>query len=408
MKRYNVLWLEDEIEKVEAFIDLAGLGGIDLDQVDTVSEFKAKLNKDISLYDAAILDAQGVNDSSEEHATLNAVLNAIEAINELKSQKVLPYFILSGQLGEGENQSAKELLGKDKIYIKSRDEDRLLIDVVNAADQQEDTQIRHKYHRVFEVCTEKYIGEKNKGALLNLLLFLNSNEVYDEEKLNSIRKIFEAVLYGCKRKGLIHDKCYNDGKLNITAALKFLTGEKTYVPNYKSYKFILQGPECMSEFIYSMASHIREVTNAGSHFEDDIQVDESEKIKSKLKLSMLTQQVSSPYLVKSLIYELCDLLLWFKSYVDENPDFNTSKSRWNDLTQRKLDTPESQLKVDDVCQIEQDKDGHYYCRDSVLAWSYVKDNNKVGDSIKIKEIRSNNNAKTRHKYPYFVIKYSNA
>ena len=119
MKRYKVLWLEDEINKVEGFFDIAEMDSVFLDHVETVNELKFKLmgNKIIT-YDAAILDARGVIESLEERPTLRAVLQANEYIDSLKSVKVLPKFVLSAQLSGDENINIREMLGEENIFIK--------------------------------------------------------------------------------------------------------------------------------------------------------------------------------------------------------------------------------------------------------------------------------------------------
>ena len=95
------------------------LNGINLIHVESVSEFKDKLKSDLNTIDACILDAMGVMKSKEEVPSLKAIGQATSYINEMKAQKYLPYYILSGKLGYEENKAAVEMLGADKIYTKS-------------------------------------------------------------------------------------------------------------------------------------------------------------------------------------------------------------------------------------------------------------------------------------------------
>ena len=318
MKRYKVLWLEDEINKVEGFFDIAEMDRIFLDHVETVNELKFKLmgNKIIT-YDAVILDARGVIESLEERPTLRAVLQANEYIDSLKSVKVLPKFVLSAQLSGDENINIREMLGEENIFIKSKDEERLISTLKKEADKQIETQIRHENYLLFKVL-ENYDEEVVK-TFMKILLGVNkgTNGFDDELYFTQLRIILERVFRKANEIGLLHDNCVQKAgsQVNLTDASLFLAGEDT----------LHSGVRCrISHFPKLIANNVKNIlltTGAASH---TTEVD----ITKNIDVLEYRKTVQSSYLLYSLAYELMDVLIWFDSYSKANSDVARNKSYW--------------------------------------------------------------------------------
>lgn len=321
MKRYKVLWLEDEINKVEAFFDMAEMENIELDHVETVNEMKSKLiGKKIVTYDAAILDAKGVIESLEEIPSLRAVQEAIEYINGLNNVKVLPKFILSAQLGGDENGNIREMLGEENIYIKTRDEEKLLSNLKVEADKQIETQIRHENYMLFKVLDE-YEEEVGKTFMQVLLGIKNGINGFDDELyFTHLRIILEHVFRKANNIGILHDNCVQRGgsRVNLTDASLFLAGEDTLHSRVRCR--ISHFPKIIAENI----KNIIFITGAASH---TTEVD----ITKNIDVLEYRKTVQSPNLLFSLGFQMIDVLLWFDKYSQQNSNVDVNKSYWQEI-----------------------------------------------------------------------------
>jgi hypothetical protein len=199
MAKYKVLWLEDEQEKMDAFFDLASNVDIELILVETFKELKEKvLTESKNFFDAIILDAFGLIESKSEKTSLRALNLAIQFITEHKSKDLIPYFVLSAYLGEDDNKSVRDLLGSEKIYIKTNDEKKLLSDILESIPRKVENQLKFKYQSVFEACGENYLDQEKR--IFKLLRYVESNDIHDEVddpeyNLTTLRKIIESLFY---------------------------------------------------------------------------------------------------------------------------------------------------------------------------------------------------------------------
>jgi hypothetical protein len=86
-----------------------------------------------------------------------------------------------------------------------------------------------------------------------------------------------------------------------------------------------------------------------------------------------------------------DILLWFKSFVDKNPDVEINKKLW-----REKELPGG--------IIEQDDSKNFFC-DKYLLNKSLMENFKIGDSIVITKESENIKPYTMKTYPKFAITY---
>src|SRR5699024_6086643 len=60
---------------------------------------------------------------------------------------------------------------------------------------------------------------------------------------------------------------------------------------------------------------------------------DGQHIKKNLKLHVdeYITQTKSPYLFRSLTFQLLDILIWFKNFIDQNPEPEQNKKLWKEL-----------------------------------------------------------------------------
>lgn len=305
MKRYKVLWIDDEPEKQDGFLESAYLEGLDINYFKTSKLGVDELVKNVELYDAIILDAMGFNETEDEKASLTGLFNLIKTINSLSDRKKIPYFIYSGHLDKDENSSAREMLAQETIFVKSRDNHLLFETIKNEANQQIDTQLRHKYNHVFEVVENNYINSNNRNRLLKIVKNLEDKRSMSSEDLfTPLRKLLE------KMQSKLVEIGYMPEDLSLNSMVYFLRCE------HFGYNFTVK--EIAPPVILSILDHLIPILQDGSHDKDNL----------NLFVDNHTQNYKSGFLYKSACYQVFEVLEWFKSFVDEHPGIDINKSLW--------------------------------------------------------------------------------
>jgi cold shock CspA family protein len=299
---YNILWIDDEHETLTGTKGRAKRNGINLIPFKSLNSGMDELERNYPYYDGVLLDAkffENEDDIKGSEDTYN-VHRAKERLLQLKKKFVV--FVLTGQSEAYEDKTFKKAF--TKVYKKGSDNemDRLFSDIKLAASTQEDTQIRHSYKRVFDVCTEKYIGELAGQDILNLIKVQDETNI--ENHFNIIRKVVEDLFTAFHKFNLLPAEFVRPiVALNQTSI--FLAGQDQYENTdavYKQHKHLQEThlPKQISTYLRGILS----VTQAGSHRSD---------------IDLYVNTIKTPFLLKSIFFQLLDVLAWFKMFVDANP-----------------------------------------------------------------------------------------
>lgn len=318
MKKYNVLWIEDEPEKQDGFEDQAFLEDVFLFQFSTSKSGIEELQANLESYDAIVLDAKGFEESEDELAGLSGLQNSIKAINALSVKK--PYFIFSGYLDQEEYGVARDMLKNEEIFKKGSDNQRLFQRIKEEADKQIDTQIRHENQLLFNAI-EDY-SKDDKKTILQILKAVKTggSDLSDNLYFTPIRLILEQMFRKANKVGLVHDKCVQvkGNQVNLTESSKFISGQDCDILKVRSTQ--THTPKIIADhiknllFITGTASHTSEVN-----------------VTKNLDVQAYREEINSPYLLYSLLFMLSDVLIWFHQYASKNGDEVTNKGFWEDL-----------------------------------------------------------------------------
>lgn len=299
---YNILWIDDEHESLSSTKGRAKSNGINLIGFKSLNSGMSELERNYPFYDGILLDAkfyENDDDIAGSEDTDN-VHRAKERLLQLN--KKFEVFVYTGQAEAFEDKTFNKAF--KRVYKKgsSEERDRLFNDIKLAAATQEDTQIRHSYKRVFDVCTEKYVGEFAGQDILNLLKV--NNETNIDNHFNSIRKIIEDLFIAFNKFNLLPPE-FVTPSVALNQSSIFLAGQDQYETTdeaYKQYKHLQEThlPKQIANYLRRILS----VTQTGSH-------------RSEIDLHVKT--IKTPFLLKSVFFQLLDVLVWFKMYVDSNP-----------------------------------------------------------------------------------------
>ena len=130
---------------------------------------------------------------------------------------------------------------------------------------------------------------------------------------NALRQILESFLRAANRKGLLHDRCLPGGKLNVAAAIHFMCGDETYIHNNPGVKFKSEA-NLFPELLQENVKLIWKAASERSH--------QSEARKEYCEF------IDTPFLLYSIAYLLCDVLIWFGKYVEAHPDPEMNRQLW--------------------------------------------------------------------------------
>lgn len=298
---YNILWIDDEHETLSGTKGRAKRNGINLIPYKSLDGGMSELERNYPYYDGVLLDAKFFENEDDEAGSEDTYASFRAKDRILQLPKKFEIFILTGQAEAYEDRTFKKAF--TKVYEKGKDEDvnRLFSDIKEAAKGQLDTQLRHSFKRVFDLCTERYVGELAGQDLLNLLKVTDESDI--DNDFNTIRKIIEDLFTAFHKYNLLPIEFVSPG-VALNESSKFLAGKSSDGSLFTEKGFQHLEETHLPQQVASYIRSILSITQAGSH---------------RSNIDKFVKQVRTPYLFKSVLYQLMDVLVWFKMYVDGNP-----------------------------------------------------------------------------------------
>lgn len=279
MNKYKILWIDDQYELLSELMERCEvMNGFEITKCRFAKEGMNTFENHLEEWSAVILDAKVLMESLNEVPNLTGLRYCRDRINELKPRRYVPMFVFTGQPDLISNELFENLV--DKYYSKGDDDDQLIEDIISAADLQEETQIIHKHQTVFDVWPE------SKHDLLRILKVLEKEDWQNNSVLNDIRKIMSDIMFRLNDRGLcteIHD----GSNLNACSRMLCLPYMETIIPVY------------IQRAIHTCVA----VTNPGSH---------------RTKTDSDVKDNKAPYLIRSLIYNMLDILYWCRCLPPED------------------------------------------------------------------------------------------
>jgi hypothetical protein len=315
---YQVLWIDDEYLELSEFSKDAADNGIVLLGFKSVDEGIQHLKQHLEQIDAVLLDARVFlhKEQAAGTGTVAALSEARTQIDRLSGQRHIPQFVLSGQKGVIDDENFK--LTYKNFYKKGSPEetDRLFHDIKAESDEQQHTQMRHRYADAFAACTDRCVSERAGRLLYEALVALNESQLThgDDLKINTLRQILEEVCIAACRHHLLPPKCVDSGQVNLTGSGKLLAGETAKIAGANRSMTIRLLPDVLAELINTLVN----LTHNASH---------ASASGTSSRLLDLRTRVRTPYLQAALTYQVLDLLVWFKALLDD-PELHNFQNKW--------------------------------------------------------------------------------
>lgn len=366
---HTVLWIDDESN--EEFKNLAYDGyGLEIIDKTCYNDGIAWLKENLGICDAVILDVncKSSDDPTEVESMESFTSNLQQVTSLCKEGGFIPWLVYSGGSYEGKGalnyviKTEKVRYGRKEYYDKPSDRHILFEDVVFNIENRVSTAIRHKYSEAFTL-------EAAHTNLVKILSTLEEGDTRNTGVFNIIRDVM----------GNIMDRCYNLG----LCAVKF-TG--TNLSECSRFLGKTEMGELIPCYIQRSIHSVCDVSNNGSHGPSE----NAENLVVKEDVG----KGKAPYLIRSTVYELLNILVWLNSV----PSDDASIMERSLFTEGLLG---SQPIEGFIGTVEQDENGNYHCGEYLLNSRFTP---PVGEPVKLSNTRSNK-SDSKHKYPFFAGKW---
>lgn len=208
-----------------------------------------------------------------------------------------------------------------EYYSKNVDNEMLYKRIKVHARKSPRLQIQKMYKDVFDAIEECGIDDMGYNALEDLLIPIHFPDTIESkdynDKFEKAREVLEYVFRSMAIHGLLPDwgKQVNFTWSSIILSGKNATNSKGEIV-YKSYKRIL--PEAMSKTMKVIVNILPPFCHSENSTEEDIS-----------KKEYMERIQSSTFLLKSFTFQLCDLILFYRSYICEHPDEERNRLEWD-------------------------------------------------------------------------------
>lgn len=311
MKRYNIVWADDEIQfLVDDFtkenLEEEGLYIIGKathsEELDKVLEALCKTNS-IHKPDAVIVDANfGKRNIRVDDKSTSGLRHSFSLMEKHSS---IPFFlytkrkeeILKNEYSEGELDYFE---GQNRWFEKgSVGFDRLVKRIKEVVDEQASPEfiLRNRYFREFQIA--QHIPGAEATLLKGLLVEMGEEHVDSIDYFTSLRKVIEGMFEVCKFRKIIPE---------ITE----LNGCCTFLENKHNDYFIVEGERIMHEALVYALRYALDMTQDASHNRE----------KLKLKTDEYARDVNSNHLFNSILHIIMDLILWYGDKMDTDSERN--------------------------------------------------------------------------------------
>lgn len=278
--RLNILWVDDM--PTEEFMDEAYENGLEITPATCVNSGLDALKDTSKSWDAIILDANcKITEDEQEQPTLKALKKAMEDL--LHQRTSIPWFVYTG--GDYEGVEHLEYIIKEReydnrlFYEKPKQRYELYDKIKDVVANSKIYTIKQKYA---PVCS----FYKDYDLIELLVEFEEEAIITDTSVPNKVRQIIEWMMRYCEEKGVLPIPFTGSNIANCSRAISEL---KQLVPIHvaRSLHFCV------------------DICNDGSH---------------DMEVSSYLASAEAPYLNKSLILNLLNILQWCPSLQRYNKD----------------------------------------------------------------------------------------
>lgn len=348
----QVLWVEDDPEITLIYPMEAAQYGIELVPYNCWEAAEKALEEDFNRWSAIVLDAKCKykHNSHDNAATfLTQAMHAIDTICA-KYHRILPWYVLSG----GSEEELNDLIidsreqwdgdwNKKKYYSKTTDRAILFHRIPYHAKISPEMQIRLIYYPdVFKAINKARLDDDVEVYMEDLLVPIHQtqdpNADYNDN-MTKIRKCIELIFQSMASHRILPSKEENGqyvlhdiltdkrGSINTTWCSKCISGLKISIKN-NNVDTIVSGDCILPPVLKESFARLIEISASYEHAENK-QANDEQKQNSRHTAEFLLDVNNAPYLLRGMTMELCNIILWYASYLEKNKDEEINALKWN-------------------------------------------------------------------------------
>ena len=365
IRDYNVIWIDDEWDKMMEFKDECEDLHIHLQPYSYQKAAMEELDKHPNSWDAILLDGEIKDKSEHEEPSTKGLLKALMYLAE--KHKQIPRFISTGK----DKVKNNEMLKDEHIYIKDIDDEKLFDDIRNTIDNIERFKVKLLYKDVIEL-----LGNINKDvceSIISIFVKMHNpdSDISFDSKLyyNQIRQALECVYIVANKNGVIPDECLSGDRPNIDQCYRYLVGDPAF---HAGVRYGQQGEYVVPEYIGAMMAMIKNIGNEFSH------PNENNK---------------THYLLYSLALNLFEIANWMFRYIEKHPNREENLKKCTRIEKPTNDDMEGLVEVQKIYHI-----GRKFGVNS----GFILKNGLLGKKVKIMKYGANADENLSKLYPFFA------
>lgn len=289
---YTILLVDDDTIYAKSLIENAFEDfGIELKHKEDWESAYSELLTHPEKYQALILDAKGKLTKDDASESMSHIVKALQDLKRMEGQGFfIPYVVSTGYIDD----SVFALIREEKVFSKGREEEMFnyLIDTIKVLPEDK---IRKSNEDIFLIFSTGLLAPELGKVLLDTLVFAEhpSWKRAPENLFNPVRKIVESIFLKLKSINKIDVRCFPEKKINLKACIDYLNGDPVIINTMR-----FPGTKTTPAHINSALLYIYYTTGTFSH-------------------AYLGSESVSPYAIRSVSMALCEVLYWFKSYIED-------------------------------------------------------------------------------------------
>ena len=269
-----------------------------------------------------ILDARGQVDDRSPGEDIAHLHQARTDLAEWRGQQIhIPYVICTGF-----DEGATANLRNEKRYLKGH-EAEMYADIKLIVDRSSEAVLRSRYADVLAVFKLPCFDPAAESLFMHTLLYVEQGDRSGRDRffMNPTRQVLEHWFQAAYRCGFLPNQLVRPD-LNQRNCARFLSGEKVDFPSRATAHTRLWSelpvlPKLLSKALHNVLS----VTNWGSHaiLQDSTAEDTNSLADNE---EAFREHGGGPYLLSTVVFQMMDLFVFFKRFVNEHPDPKSNRT----------------------------------------------------------------------------------
>jgi len=309
--------VDDDRAYAEAQILMARGHGFTLTWFKTWEEARAPIHE--RRFKAVIIDAKGQVDDHSPTEDIDHLIEARKDLDQWKGANIhIPYVINTG-FDEGETRNRRG----ERRYLKGNEKE-LYAELKALVDQSNEQALRDRYADVFSTLRAPYMDPAADPLFMDALRFVDRGDRSGSDRLfmNPLRQVVEHLFYAIHRQGMLPDLLVKP-RINQRLSALFLRGERVLHPSRTSATVALQCDRpLMPRIVADELDNILRVTSESSHADETA---EDSNYTSDNREALHEHGVTR-YLLSTIVFQLMDVIVWFKRFAETNPDTAANRS----------------------------------------------------------------------------------